>query len=154
MSMSVCLKNFLDHRQINYDMISHRHTDTSFNAAKSAHIPTTCMVKGVLLHDEQGYLMVAVSSTREVDLNQLNRETGRQLELADEEKLSCILSDCERGAVPAIGEAYGIPTVWDEHLAGQPSFYIEAGDHERLVRLGHFDFLDLMEGQQRATISH
>ncbi len=112
------------------------------------------MVKGILLHDDKGYLMAAISATRSLDLEQFNRETGRHLTLAPEEELHCILTDCATGAVPAIGEAYGIPTVWDEALAGQPSFYIEAGDHEALLRLGYYAFMNLMSEDNRAVLTH
>ena len=154
MSMSACLKHYLDQHHVNYNLIPHRPTDTAFNSAKAAHIPMECMVKGVLLHDEQGYMMAAVSPLKEVDLDRVNEQTGRNLELANEEKLNCILNDCEVGAVPAIGEAFGIPTIWDQQLESQPSFYIEAGDHRELVRMSHYEFMDMMADDAHGRISH
>ena len=152
MSMSTCLKNYLDHHHVEYQLIAHRRTDTAFNAARAAHIAAGCMVKGVLLHDEQGYVMAAVPANQSVDIDDVNQKMGRQLDLAQEKNLSCILNDCSQGAVPALGEAYGIPTVWDQALMFQPSFYIEAGDHEELVRLNHFDFMNLMDGSDNLII--
>jgi Ala-tRNA(Pro) deacylase len=154
MGISHCLIHYLDQHQINFDLISHRHTDATYNSARSAHIPVQCMVKGVLLHDKEGCLMVAVPSTRGIDLDQINQQTGRHLQLAQEEQLSCIFNDCEVGAVPALGEAFGIPTLWDERLCLQPSFYIEAGDHRKLVRLGYFDFMSLVDEDKKLAISH
>lgn len=154
MSMSPRLKNFLETRQIPFQLITHAPTDTAFNAARAAHIPAQYMVKGVLLRDQQGYVLAAVSATRHLDIGQINAATGRNLELVAEEELATIFDDCDIGAVPALGEAYGIPTVWDEALTSQPSFYLEAGDHCELVRMGYFDFMKVMAGESRLSLSH
>lgn len=154
MSISPSLKDFLEEKNIDYQVIRHTPTDTSFNAAKSAHIPTQCMVKGVLLRDDKGYLMAAIAATKSLNIEQLNQQIGRNLQLVAEEELDSVLSDCVSGAVPAIGQAFGIPTIWDDSLAGQPSFYIEGGDHEELIRLGHFAFMGLMEGNNHSTFSN
>ena len=154
MSMSRCLQDYLQQKSIKYNLVKHTHTDTSYNAAKSAHIPVQCMVKGVLLRDDKGYLMAAVAANRSLDLAQIFEQTGRQLRLVEEKELQAILGDCSEGAVPALGEAYGIPTLWDKPLAFQPSFYIEAGDHEELIRLGYYDFMTLMPEANSINLSH
>ncbi len=154
MSISPCLKRYLDHHHVQYDVIAHRHTDTAFNSAKSAHISPDCMVKGVLLHDDEGYLMAALPSSKAIDMDEINKQTGRHLTLAEEKTLHCILNDCETGAVPALGEAFGVPTFWDKRLAYQPSFYLESGDHEELIRLSHFAFMDLMDDTQSVSMTH
>lgn len=154
MSISVSLKNYLDTRQINYDLIAHKHTDTTYNAARAAHVPVERMVKGVLVGDDRGYVMAAVPATKKLDLNEINRKTGRSLTVVPEDQLQQVITGCERGAVPAIGEAYGIETVWDEQLAFEPDFYIEAGDHEELVHLSHYDFMELMPDDNRAPLTH
>lgn len=154
MSISPRLKEFLEARQIPFQVIRHTPTDTAFNAARAAHIPAQYMVKGVLLEDEQGYVLAAVPATRSLNLEHFNAVSGRQLKLVDEQALAAIFDDCDTGAVPALGAAYGIPMVWDEPLAFHPSFYFEAGDHQELVRLGYFDFMKLMTEQPSFALSH
>lgn len=154
MSIAPCLKNYLDQHHVSYELIPHRHTNTSFTSAQAAHVPEECMVKGVLLHDEYGYLLVAVPSTREINIGRINRQTGRQLALAEEGVLPCVFNDCEMGAVPALGEAYGIPMVWDQSLVFQPNFYIEAGDHRALVRLQYQDYMALLQRRSASELMH
>lgn len=144
MTMSTNLKNFLNLHQVDYQLVPHRYTDTARNTASTAHIAAACIVKGVLLHDDEGYLMAAIGADSTVDIDRLNEQTGRNLTLAPEDSLSSIFSDCKFGAVPALGQAWGIETLWDEKLGFQPGFYIEAGNHEELVRLSYFDFMGLM----------
>jgi prolyl-tRNA editing enzyme YbaK/EbsC (Cys-tRNA(Pro) deacylase) len=57
------------------------------------------------------------------------------LRLATEAKLKYLLKDCEPGAVPPLGAAYGLETVWDDSLLEQSDTYFEAGDHETLVHM-------------------
>lgn len=153
MNISNCLKLYLDRHHITYQLVSHRYTDTAFNAAKSAHITAACMVKGVLLHDENGYVMAAIPANKDVNIESVNSSMRRHLNLVEENTLACILNDCKKGAVPALGEAFGIPTIWDEDLAYQPGFYIESGNHQDLIRLNYFDFMNLMSRPLNSSIA-
>lgn len=153
MSISPRLKNYLEERQVSYNLIPHTPTDTAFNSAKAAHIPAQCVVKGVLLNDQRGYMLAAIAATRSLNLGRLNTLLGRRLRLTAEAELAGIFSDCIPGAVPALGEAYGIPTMWDSPLAFQPGFYLEAGNHCELVRVGYFDFMKLMNEDRGFALS-
>jgi prolyl-tRNA editing enzyme YbaK/EbsC (Cys-tRNA(Pro) deacylase) len=61
-----------------------------------------------------------------------------------EDEIDATFSDCERGAIPAIGEAYGVDVVIDPSLVHQPDVYFESGDHEHLIRMTGDDFRGLM----------
>jgi len=151
--MSASLENFLIEHQVDYQLVPHRYTDTAFNTASTAHIRASCMVKGVLLQDQQGYIMIALGADRALDINQINHQLNRQLALADEQSLARVLDDCALGAVPALGQAFGIATLWDQQLGFQPGFYIEAGNHQELVRLSHTDFMCLMNNSDQCVTS-
>ena len=154
MNISPSLDTYLKQHQIQYYLLTHPRTETAAAAARLAKIPIECMVKGVLLEDEEGYLMVAVPSNMSVDLSKVHLKTGRQLKLVREAKLAEILADCEYGAVPALGEAYGIPTLWDDQLAYEPELYFEAGNHREVVHLEHDEFIGLMAEDRRSMIAH
>ena len=62
-----------------------------------------------------------------------------EIDLAD------VFSDCETGAVPALGPAYDLDTIVDPSLRGQQDIYFEGGDHKELVHLAGEDFEELME---------
>src|SRR5574340_717896 len=64
--------------------------------------------------------------------------------MARETEMLDLFKDCAAGAVPALGAAYGIETIWDDSLQEQPDIYFEAGDHEQLVHLSGKQFLDLL----------
>ena len=63
----------------------------------------------------------------------------------DEAELKILFDDCEQGAVPALGQVYGLPVIWDKSLEGLTSIYFESGDHQNLIRVDHGSFMQLMK---------
>ncbi|MDR9437613.1 MAG: YbaK/EbsC family protein [Thiohalophilus sp.] len=152
MAIARTLQTYLAHKGIAYDLLPHRHTDTSVNSANSAHIPPDRLAKSVILEDENGYVMAVIPANRHVRIGHLNRALNRRMGLATEAELSPLFSDCDPGAVPPLGDAYGIATVVDESLDECPEVFLEAGDHEDLIHLKGTAFRRLMRGSQHARI--
>ena len=145
MSIPPRLSSFLDQHGARYEVCAHAHSRTSAETARTAHIPAQQLAKSVILEDEAGCVMAVVPADRNVKLSQLARLLERrQLRLADENRIAALFADCERGAVPALGMAWGIETVVDDEIDTSPVVYVEAGDHERLLRMSHLQFHELM----------
>lgn len=147
------LENFLIEHDISYDLVCHPHAASSLETAELAHVPGGRMAKTVVLEDDQGYLMAVVPASSRVDLGELHRQMRRNLGLATENELQGLFDDCELGAIPPVGMAYGIETVVDDSLAEQPEIYFEAGDHESLVRVSGEGFEQLMDKVQYGSFS-
>ena len=155
MAIAMTVSNYLAEHGADYDILSHPHTSTSVESAEVSHVPGTRLAKSVVLHDDQGYLMVVVPSNRKVDLGELHRQMKRNLGLASESELGNLFLDCEVGALPALGPAYGIETVVDDSLAEQSDIYFEAGDHEQLIHVTSETFSNLLgESVWRGRFSH
>jgi Ala-tRNA(Pro) deacylase len=108
----------------------------------------------VVLEDEQGFLMVVLPSSRQVNMQELHRQLNRNLVLATENELGGLFADCEIGALPPIGPAYGVETVVDDAIAEQPDIFFEAGDHEQLIHVTAETFQTLLgENVQRGRFS-
>jgi len=144
MAIAMTVSNYLAEHGVDYDILSHPHTSTSGESAELAHVPGTRLAKSVVLQDDQGYLMVVLPSNRKVDLGELHRQTRRNLGLVTESELGSLFMDCEVGALPALGPAYGIETVVDDALAEQSEIYFEAGDHEQLIHVSAETFSHLL----------
>jgi len=147
MAIAMTISNYLAERGIEYDILSHPHSSTSGESAQASHVPGSRLAKSVVLEDEMGYLMVVLPANRQVDLGELHRQMNRNLGLATESELGQLFQDCEVGALPALGPAYGIETVVDDTLAEQPEIYFEAGDHEQLIHVSAESFNTLL-GEQ------
>jgi Ala-tRNA(Pro) deacylase len=59
----------------------------------------------------------------------------------------------EVGAIPPLGQAYGIEVVVDDSLGENSDIYFEAGDHTSLIHMRSKDFKDLMKTAQHGTFS-
>lgn len=144
MGMSNTLRRYLDDKQAHFDLMSHSHTHCSMETAAAAHIPSAQLAKSVILKDQAGYVMAVIPSSRQIVINDLNRVLGRHLQMASERELRTLFQDCELGAIPALGPAYGIRTVMDKCLVNSDDIYFEAGNHEDLIHTDMDTFLDLM----------
>ncbi|HYZ32617.1 MAG TPA: YbaK/EbsC family protein, partial [Crenalkalicoccus sp.] len=69
-------------------------------------------------------------------------------------EIARLFDDCELGAVPPIGAAYGVPVLVDESLDGAAELYFEGGDHRTLVHVGGAAFRALTKDARRARFSH
>lgn len=153
MAISARLKWYLDSHGVKYQIVPHSHTTTSLGTAQAAHVPGERLAKCVLLEDERGYVMAVLPASRRISLPDLEEQLERHLELASEDELSQLFRDCEVGAVPPVGSAYGIPTVVDDSLMNAPDVYFESGDHEDLVHVRGLEFLTLMMGARHGRFS-
>ena len=146
MGVAATVEEYLKTKQVEFTLLEHEYCEGSFNTARVAKIDDLCLAKGVLLRDEDFHYTLCVLPTRNKILRRtLNDIFDRHLELVEEEELVEIFKDCEEGAVPALGEAYGLDVIWDEDLLQAEEVFIEAGDHRHLIRLKKPDFVQLMQ---------
>ncbi len=154
MAVATTLQDYLESRGIAYDIIEHPHTDSAMRAAEAAHVPGDQLAKPVLLGDEHSCLLAVIPATHRLELDRLNQMLARTLEMLPEDQIEETFSDCERGAIPAIGQPYGVDVVVDPALIHQPEVYFESGDHEHLIHVHGEVFRGLMEHVARAQVSH
>ena len=154
MTVSATVQSYLGSQGVHYELIAHDRTGDSMHTAQAAHIPGRQFAKCVLLEDPEGYLMAVVPATHRVDLGVLHRCFGRPLGLATEEELPDLFIDCEPGAIPPLGEAYGIDAIVDESLIGLDDVYFEAGDHRDVVHISGSDFVKLLADAPQGRFSY
>ena len=148
MALAKTVEDYLGDLNVSYDLLPHTRTATSIRSASAAHVPAHQIAKGVMLEDDAGYVMAVLPADRRVHLGALREQLGWRMGLATEQELGTMFQDCTLGAVPPVGEAYGIETVVDDELCAGGDVYFEAGDHEELVHLPREAFL-LLHGQAR-----
>lgn len=154
MSMSASVREYLEHMDIDYDVLHHNPTRTSMMSAEQCNISGEQLAKAVILCDENGFIMAILPSTHRLDLGQLQQRFHRPLGLATENELSGLFDDCAPGAVPPLSEIYGLDCIVDDSLTACDEVYFEAGDHEDIVRISGRDFRDLTTYAQHGHFSH
>ncbi|MFL5236660.1 MAG: aminoacyl-tRNA deacylase [Rhizomicrobium sp.] len=144
MTVAPTLQKYLD-QTVTYDLISHNPTMSSTRTAEASHVPGDCLAKGVVLRRDGGYMMAILPASHHLHLSALKTQLGHKVDLASEEEIAKLFSDCERGAIPPVGECYGLDVIVDDSIDGQREIYMEGGDHATLIRLDREQFARLTE---------
>jgi Ala-tRNA(Pro) deacylase len=153
MTVAASVINALTESQTEYEVVPHPKSYSSIETANAAHVADDHIAKGVLLKDDTGYLLAVIPASQWVDLHRTKEELGRDLQLASEDEVEQLFTDCAPGAIPPLGDTYGVITVLDEALTGLASVYFEGGDHERLIRVSGEQFKKLMKGVRHGHFS-
>jgi len=144
MSIANRLQDYIADRKLTWDPVPHQPSSSCMEAAHLAHVSPDRVAKAVVLEGNAGYLMAVIPANQHLDVDDLGEAIADDLALVSEGKLKELFADCQPGAVPPVGAAYGINTLWDESLGGRADVYFEGGDHQTLVHMNGSDFGALM----------
>lgn len=153
MAIARRVDDYLREHGADYELVRHSRTGSTHESTLAAHVPDDHIAKAVILREGGAVAMAVIRGDTWVDIDAVNRDTGRSFELDSESDLKSRLPDCVPGAVPPLGPAYGIETFVDDALATLAEVYFEAGDHEHLVRVSGESFVELLGGARRGRFS-
>ena len=156
MTIASKLEDYLQQREVKYQVLTPPHSEYSMETAEMAHVHGDALAKGVLVKDYDGYLLVVLPADYHVELESLHKLLRKEVLMVEEAVLEGVFSDCEPGAVPPIGMAYGVKTIWDptSSLGKLDEVFFEAGDHQTLVQMSGVQFHELMAPAERGEFSH
>ncbi len=135
MAIAITVQEYLSKNGIEYDTLSHPPTQSSMETAQSSQVESDRVAKGVLLRTEDAYLLAVLPASHHIRLAELRTWLNESLGLASEDEIAELFNDCEPGAIPVVGTAYGLDVVIDDNLVMQPDVYFEGGDHTTLVHV-------------------
>jgi Ala-tRNA(Pro) deacylase len=155
MAIAPSIETYLSKVHVNYDLVMHAVTDSALHSAQAAHVPTSNVVKAILLKDQsdEGYVMAAIPASNKLRVAWVNVEIGRHLVLAGENELRTLFPDCVLGAIPGFGQAYNLDLIWDDQLEQQRELYFEAGNHQELIHISKKQFIKLFRDLPHSVIS-
>jgi Ala-tRNA(Pro) deacylase len=154
MGIPSTVSEFLHAHEVDFTVVEHRMTVTSMETAEAAHVPGDAVAKAVVLEDGERYVLAVIPATHRLDAIALEGLLDREVRLVGEQDFAVLFRDCRRGAVPAVGHAYGVTTVVDVQLAARADVYLESGDHEHLIHVNRRGFARIMQGSERGAISY
>jgi Ala-tRNA(Pro) deacylase len=146
MPIAARLKWFLDVHRVHYDVVKAA-------AGKRPVCPDDQRVVSHLFHDAKGYVLVVHPASREIAMPALREFAGRPLHPARASELRDIFFDCQKGVVPPVGPAYGIPTVVDDSLPRDGDLYFRAGEGEDWVHMSGAEFQGLVADAPHGDVS-
>ena len=151
MGVALTLQSYFGDHRVAYDVMRHQRTSNSSRTAEACHVPGERLAKGVILKSDDGYILAVLPASKRIAMGAVAAVTGTPVALASEAEASMLFPDCDPGAVPVFGAAYGVPAIMDDTLDTSRDIYCEGGDHTSLVHMDGRDFSALMAGADRHT---
>ncbi len=143
MSISVRIKNHLEENHVPYLPLTHHSSFTASGAAAVMHVSGREVAKTVVVQAGKEYYLVVLPSSYHVKPEKLAQVIGKPVRLATEAEFASLFPDCELGAMPPLGELYGLPVYVDESLAADREIIFNAGTHRDAIRINYDDFVRL-----------
>jgi len=143
MPIAPTLQNYLARKHVEYELVAHTATAASMPTAAACHIAPDALAKAVVLRIRNGYVLAVMPASCRIRHAELKETLGEEFALATEQELDQLFADCARGAIPAIGECYGLDVVIEDSIREQPGVYFEGGDHSTVVHVSQAQFARL-----------
>lgn len=153
MSVAPTVGRYLDSKHAHYDIVPFLRTGSSAQTAEAAQLDPDALVKAILVEDDRHYALVLLPASMHLELGMVRGVLGRQCGLAMEHEVAQVFDDCDRGAVPAVGQAYGVQMLVDDHLREHDLLYLEGGKGGALLRVSRDEFNRLMGGATRGPFA-
>lgn len=135
------LKNFLEKNDIRYRTIPHTAAYTAQQTAEMAHVSGLDLVKAVMVKVDGKIVMVVEPANLKINLKEFSKLIGaKKAELATESEFKDQFPDIEVGAMPPIGQLYGVETFMDDAFKSKEKVVFNGGSHTDLVEMNLKDF--------------
>ena len=139
----------LDEAGIDFDVLEHPRTESATEEAAALGVRPEEVAKTLVLVASGGNVRAVLAASERIDLQKVAASLavgGKQVHLASEDNLAYDYPEFELGAVPPFGGRDDRVLV-DERLAGRDSVVVEAGSHDRSVRLKAADLVRVTKAQ-------
>src|SRR5215207_7557766 len=141
--------SFLEEAGVDFDVLEHAHTERAADEAAALGIGPEEVAKTLVLVAPSGNVRAVLAASERIDLHKVAAVLGvggKKMHLASEDDLARDYPDFELGAVPPFGSRDD-QVIVDERLAGRDSVVLEAGSHDRSVRMKTADLMRLARAQ-------
>jgi Ala-tRNA(Pro) deacylase len=143
----VDVTGLLEEAGIDFDVLEHAHTERAADEAAALGIEPEEVAKTLVLVAPSGNVRAVLAASERIDVRKVAAVLGvggKKVHLANEDVLAHGYPDFELGAVPPFGGPED-QVVVDERLAERDTVVLEAGTHERSVRLKAADLVRLTQ---------
>jgi Ala-tRNA(Pro) deacylase len=142
--------SFLEEAGIDHDVLEHEHTERAADEAKALGVAPDEVAKTLVLAGPSGNVRAVLPASERIDLGKVADllEAGhKEVQFATEDEMKRDYPDFDLGAVPPFGGREGDRVIVDSRLAARDSVVLEAGSHERSVRLKAADLVRLTRAE-------
>lgn len=140
------LIEFLNDKNVKYEIIEHKPTFSAQRMAAQEHEHGKFVAKPVIVNIDGKMLMCVLDANHKIDLKKLKDNLGAEsVQLAAEDEIGDICSDCELGAEPPFGNLYNLETIMDKSLEEDDHIVFQAGSHDKAMKMSMADYRRLVK---------
>jgi Ala-tRNA(Pro) deacylase len=133
--------DYLDSQNVPYETLHHSQAFTAQEVAHSLHVSGKKCVKAVVASGDNKLILLVMPASHRLNLQALkNALKAHQLEMLVERELVDLFPDCDLGAIPPLGNLYGLEVWVDRAVANAERILFCAGTHEDCIRMRYSDF--------------
>jgi len=140
MGVPARLIEFLNRSKVPYEVLHHPEAFTAQELAAIEHVKGRSHAKVVMVKTDREVLMAVLPADHRVDLEKLEKATGRKTALATEAEFRALFPDCAVGTMPPFGELYGVRAYLDTSLTEAERIVFEAGTHSDAIKMRYTDY--------------
>ncbi len=131
-----CLKE----NKVSYEILRHPEAVTAQRIAQAEHVKGRHHAKVVMVKSGDQHLMMVLPADHHIDLEKVEKAIGKPVSMGKEQEFKSLFPDCAIGAMPPLGNLYGVPTYVDRDLAKQDYIVFEAGTHTDAIKISYGDY--------------
>jgi len=140
------IRDYLDSQNVPVETLHHDRALGAQEVAHSLHISGKKCVKAVVVGGGKKPVLAVVAASHRLDFQKLKAALKwERLEILPEGELVKLFPDCDLGAVPALGNLYGLEVWVDRVMASSEKIIFCAGSHEECIRMNYSDFAKLAQ---------
>jgi Ala-tRNA(Pro) deacylase len=146
------LVELLTEEAVPAERLLHPPAYTAQRRAKYLHVPGKAVLKNVLLHGPDGWLLAVLPACDRLDLDRLAGLLGGPVRIATPAEVGQVFTDCQWGVAAPLGSRYRIPTWLDDRISADAVVVLPTQYHHESIRLSCADY-ERIEKPRRASIA-
>ena len=140
------LVQYLDKQEVPYERRRHPRDETAEQAARDCQACPSQFAKAIAINADGSQLLAVLPADHHIDLSKLQKHLGAsQIELLPEQDLVKFFPDCELGAIPALGNLYGMSVYITPVLTEQQMIVFHAGSHQEVIEMPYTSYERLVK---------
>ncbi|MDI6689445.1 MAG: YbaK/EbsC family protein [Actinomycetota bacterium] len=145
--MAICpdVKKYLEKKGVSYEHITHPQVFSCIEEAKALRIEADEIAKNLIVKIKDRRAFAVLPGAHRLDMHKLREVMGSShARLIMEEEMGAEFPRYEIGAVPPLGELFGIPVYVDKRLLDHETVIFTGGTHTDSIRMNCRDFVNLV----------
>ncbi|MDO8503560.1 MAG: YbaK/EbsC family protein [bacterium] len=141
--------DFLNSKKIKYEIVSHKTVYTAFDKASTLKVKPSVIGKTLILKTIKGLVMALIPGNRNLDRNKFRKIAKiKKADFVSETIIKNRFKGIKLGAIPPLGELWGLPIFIDRGLLKEKSIFINSGIYEASFKVspGIFEKLGAVKG--------